>query len=219
VNDSIAGRPVVVTYCPLCGTGMAFDARVKGRNRTFGVSGLLYNSDVLMYDRQTRSLWSQLKMQAIAGPSAGAKLTWLPLEHTTWSSWRNRHPASLVLSRDTGHTRDYDRDPYAGYQNRDGIYFPVANTSKRMDVKAYVFGVLVDGQPRAYPLEELADVKGPVQDRVGEHVLTVRYHQAGRSAVILAEDGVQVPVVRAYWFAWHAFYPETTVWGPGQTLQ
>jgi hypothetical protein len=74
VNDRIDGAPVVISFCPLCGTGMAFDARVNGRELSFGVSGLLYNSDVLLYDRQTNSLWSQLLAQAISGPLKGSRL-------------------------------------------------------------------------------------------------------------------------------------------------
>lgn len=212
VNDSIAGRMVVVTYCPLCGTGMAFDARAGGVRRTFGVSGLLYNSDVLMYDHQTRSLWSQLKMQAVTGPAAGVKLSWLPLEHTSWKSWRTRHPATAVLSRETGHRRDYARDPYAGYADRNKLYFPVRNTSARMGPKALVFGVLVDGQPRAYPLAELAKASGTIRDLIGERTVSVHFDPAGHSVRVRDDEQRPVPGVRAYWFAWYAFYPRTTVW-------
>ena len=102
VNDVVGGKPVVVTYCPLCGTGIAFDAAILGQRRSFGVSGLLYQSDLLMYDHQTESLWSQIGMHAVAGPLTGEKLTPVFLEHTTWGEWRAAHPATLVLSTKTG---------------------------------------------------------------------------------------------------------------------
>ena len=85
VNDSVGGKDVLVSYCPLCGTGMAFDANIDGRKYLFGVSGKLYNSDVLMYDKETESLWSQIKMEAVTGAMTGKRLTLLPLIHTTWS--------------------------------------------------------------------------------------------------------------------------------------
>lgn len=106
VNDVIADKPVTVTYCPLCGTAMVFDATVDGRQRSFGVSGLLFNSDVLMYDRETNSLWSQLGMRAVSGPAVGKTLTWLPSERLTWKAWRTAHPNGEVLSPDTGHRRN-----------------------------------------------------------------------------------------------------------------
>ncbi|MCK5440086.1 MAG: DUF3179 domain-containing protein, partial [Gemmatimonadetes bacterium] len=103
VNDDVGGEPIVVTYCPLCGTGMAFDPHVGDQRLDFGVSGLLYNSDVLMYDRQTESLWSQIEREAVTGTLRGERLELKPLIHTTWAHWREQHPNGLVLSRDTGH--------------------------------------------------------------------------------------------------------------------
>ena len=92
VNDQVEGTAFSVTYCPLCGSGIAFKGMTAGRPLTFGVSGLLFDSDVLLYDHQTESLWSQLKGQAINGILKGNKLSWLPLEHTTWQAWKERYP-------------------------------------------------------------------------------------------------------------------------------
>ncbi len=124
VNDRFEDEAVVITFCPLCGTGVAFNARIEGRVLNFGVSGLLYNSDVLLYDRQTQSLWSQLLGQAISGPMKGHHLKMLPLSHTTWADWRKSHPATEVLSANTGMQRPYERDPYAGYERSEEIMFP-----------------------------------------------------------------------------------------------
>jgi len=96
VNDDFGTLPVAVTYCPLCGTAMVFDRRAGGETRTFGVSGLLYNSDVLMYDHESKSLWSQLAMKAVSGPAVEAPLAWLPSDHMTWVAWRHRYPEGKV---------------------------------------------------------------------------------------------------------------------------
>lgn len=125
VNDTVGGRPITVVYCPLCGTGMVFDRRYAGEELTFGVSGLLYNSDVLMYDRQTESLWSQLKMEAVAGPQVGQKMHWLASEQMTWSAWKKRYPDSKVLSTETGYKKNYNSPPYAGYEQTESTLFPV----------------------------------------------------------------------------------------------
>ena len=114
VNDRVGGQNVVVTFCPLCGTGMVFDGTIAGKRSTFGVSGYLYQSDMLLYDHKTESLWSQIKREAVTGPMMGQHLTLLPSIHTTWANWRKQFPETRVLSEDTGHRRDYDRDPLCG---------------------------------------------------------------------------------------------------------
>ncbi|MCH8156388.1 MAG: DUF3179 domain-containing protein, partial [Nitrospinae bacterium] len=101
VNDRMAGHSIVITFCPLCGTGMIFDAMLKGRKMTFGVSGLLYQSDMLLYDHQTESLWSQIKSEAVTGPLTGARLKLLASTQTTWKQWKQKHPATQVLSDQT----------------------------------------------------------------------------------------------------------------------
>ena len=98
VNDEISARPVVVTYCPLCRSGLVFNARVMGSTYTFGVSGLLYNSDVLLYDRETRSLWSQLMGASVAGTNSGKTLEVITSQMVTWAEWKERYPETLVLS-------------------------------------------------------------------------------------------------------------------------
>ena len=216
VNDRLAGEPVVVTYCPLCGTGMAFDARVgaKGQSRElqFGVSGLLYNSDVLLYDRATESLWSQLMRTAISGPLRGAKLEALALEHTTWADWRARHPQTDVLSFETGFTRDYSRDPYAGYEAVARLMFPVQHSDARVPLKEWVLGLSLGGVDKAYPFAALArrvDSGGVLRDRVGGQPVTIRFDAAHRSARVEDASGKLLPSVTAFWFAWAAFHPAT----------
>lgn len=216
VNDRLAGDPVAVTYCPLCGTGMAFDARVGGgaaaRELSFGVSGLLFNSDVLLYDRATSSLWSQLRQQAISGPLKGSMLTAWPLEHTTWEDWHRRFPATEVLSFETGVARDYDRDPYAGYEAVNRLMFQVQHRDERVAPKEWVLGLSVGKARKAYPFRTLAtrvDKTGVLEDRLGGEVVRIRYDPRHRTA--RAEDAAGKPLasVLAFWFAWVAFHPQT----------
>lgn len=117
VNDVVENRPVAVTYCPLCNSALAFDRRVGDRLLTFGTSGSLYRSDLVMYDRQTESLWSQIEGRAIAGMLAGTKLDRVPVQTLTWAQWRAANPGGWVLSRHTGAARDYGRNPYGGYDD------------------------------------------------------------------------------------------------------
>ena len=217
VNDRLGDDAVAVTYCPLCGTGMAFDARVGGAVASFGVSGLLYNSDVLLYDRGTESLWSQIMARAIAGALKGTALQPLPLTHTSWAGWRQRHPRSEVLSTDTGHRRDYDRDPYAGYATSPALMFDVQHRDERLPAKAWVLGLRIGDDAKAYPFDLLAQRVGPdgrLVDRVGGRMVHIRYDATQRSAEAFDADGRALPAVAAFWFAWVAFHPRTRLLAP-----
>ena len=209
VNDVLAGEPVVVSYCPLCGTGIAYLARARGKDLTFGVSGLLYNSDMLLYDRKTRSLWSQIMRQAVSGPMKGEKLEAIPLEHTRWSEWRRRYPDTRVLSTNTGFHRDYTRSPYMGYEKSRKIWFPVQAQDDRYHPKEPVLGVEVDGQFKAYPFVELGKSGGDVHDTLAGREIVVSYDRRNHAATAAFVNGGQLPAVTAFWFAWYAFHPDT----------
>lgn len=212
VNDRIGGDSVAVTYCPLCGTGVAFDAADGAGTRTFGVSGLLYNSDVLLYDRETESLWSQLMMQAVSGPQRGASLAALPLQHTSWRAWRAQHPDTKVLSTDTGFARDYSRSPYDGYASSARLYFSVQAQSRRYHPKEQVLGVEIDGQHKAYPFTELDRVGvKTVDDMLAGKPVRIVFDARNRSAKALDRDGRPLPAVTSFWFAWYAFHPDGDV--------
>ncbi len=133
VNDTVDGVPLVITYCPLCNTAIAFDRRVDDRVLSFGVSGMLYNSDLVMFDRQTESLWPQVHGRAGVGHLAGTQLDFVPVTMVPWSQWREEHPDGWVLSRDTGHVRNYGRNPYVGYDEvGSDPLFPVAREDDRL---------------------------------------------------------------------------------------
>lgn len=142
VNDTVGGVPVAVTYCPLCNSGVAFERRAAGRVLSFGTSGRLYADNLVMYDRQTESLWPQLTGQAALGVLTGTKLRGIPLGAVAWSDFRAAHPDAWVLTRDTGHDRPYGRNPYAGYDDPSGeVLFDLPSQDPRLRVKERVVGV------------------------------------------------------------------------------
>jgi hypothetical protein len=215
VNDRAGEIPYAVTYCPLCDSAVVFDRRTPLGEREFGVSGLLYNSNVLMYDRGGRpeSLWSQVKTTGVSGPAADKSLGTLPLELTTWKDWLARHPRTKVLSDDTGHRRDYRRNPYAGYFARGELMFPARPVSDRMAAKTPVLGVWTDRAARAYPLSVFGSKSRELQDTLdGKHITLAYNAEANSIRVVAADDGVRW--MYSFWFAWYAFRPRTDVFIP-----
>lgn len=175
VNDT----PVAVTYCPLCNSALAFDRRVAGRVLDFGVSGLLYNSDLVMFDRQTQSLWPQIEGRAVAGTLTGAKLRQYPVAMVPWGQWRAANPNGWVLSRDTGHERDYGRNPYVGYDDPAAIPFLFDRVpDPRLPPKTRVVGLRSGDEAAAVIVDRLVDSR----------VLEVDL--AGRPVVVWARPGL-----------------------------
>jgi hypothetical protein len=212
VNDKLGNDRVVITYCPLCGSGMAFKATLDGRRFEFGVSGLLYNSDVLLYDRQTGSLWSQLKAQAVTGRMRGTRLTPLALSHTTWADWKRRHPDSEVLTTDTGYLRSYRMDPYPNYSRSGRLYFPVAESNSAYRRKEPVMGLEINERFKAYPFAELAAGPERFTDEFQGQRFEVVFDAKHQTARIIAADGIEIPTTIAFWFAWYAFHPDTAIY-------
>lgn len=213
VNDQVDGAAVVITFCPLCGTGMAFDANVRGRKLSFGVSGLLYQSDVLLYDRYSSSLWSQIKREAVTGPYRGQQLKQLPLSHTTWDDWKKRYPETRVLSLNTGYPRDYSSSPYGGYETSARVIFDVNHRPPALyHPKEQVMGLKINGLAKAYPFQELSqNGLSSFDDKLGDKTFTVVWNAQARSAHILDLDSNEIPTTTAFWFAWYTFHPETEV--------
>lgn len=242
VNDTVGGRNVSVTYCPLTGSGIGF---LRG-DTELGVSGRLVNSNLIMFDRATESHWPQMLGAAVEGPLKGRGLKEFRVFWTTWERWSQRHQETDVLSRRTGHVRNYRRDPYGGYGPPSGYYaegsatmFPLLNESKRYPAKRVVFGfrtqqeaVAVDmaaleqaghlvhrGEDGDYlvlhdPGLDTAWVYRADKDAVPENLGEVAFTPAGPKAEAL--DGLKpVNGFEAMWFAWYAFYPDTVVLDDG----
>lgn len=221
VNDEIAGQRIAVTFCPLCGTGIVYDAYLDGEFLEFGVSGLLYNSDVLLYDRQTESLWSQVMSTAVSGPKKGQKLRRIAAQHTDWKTWQVTHPDTKVLSQRTGHAREYQRTPYAGYNESGRVFFPVANQDSRYHNKEVVITLELNGKTKAYPFSELAlQAKNSGSDRitdvVAEQPIVIEFNLQARSGRILDAQNNEIPSFSAFWFAWIAFHPDTEVYSAAE---
>ncbi|USD67180.1 DUF3179 domain-containing protein [Vibrio sp. SCSIO 43136] len=210
VNDQFQGQNLTITYCPLCGTAMVFDANIDGERHTFGVSGLLYQSDVLMYDRNSESLWSQLGLKAVSGDKVGQRLTWLPSQHLTWSAWQAKFPQGEVLSTQTGYSRNYASSAYQSYFNSPNVMFPVDYNRNELEAKAWVLGVIIDGQAKAYPLTELPK-KAQLSDTFAGQSLELDLN-ASTQEFSLKVNNQPHPIVKVYWFAWQAFYPTTELY-------
>ncbi len=214
VNDRVGDLPVAVTYCPLCDSCSVFDRRTKLGPREFGVSGLLYNSNVLMYDRGGRpeSLWSQVMAEGISGPGARTSLNALPLELTTWENWRSRYPNTTVLSTETGHRRDYNRSPYGSYFSTSQLMFPVKPSSNLLPTKSRVLGVWTDSVAKAYPESFFVQGRQRIEEKLGGKRIVIEYNPVAKSLrIVEADDGVHW--MYSLWFAWYAFHPETAVAG------
>ncbi|NRB62456.1 MAG: DUF3179 domain-containing protein [Saprospiraceae bacterium] len=212
VNDHIGELPISITYCPWCGSGIAFDAQVDQSTRTFGVSGLLYKSDTLLYDRETESLWSQMKMESIAGTSMGKALHMLPLAHTTLGEWKKSYPESLILTTRTGYVRNYEHSPYSDYDNSDQLYFPVLPSNDAYPLKEWVLGIEVNNKFKAYPFSALLEHDETLLTDIFEgQTFNIRYDVLHDVATITDQAGNTYPSVTAYWFAWYAFHPNSEV--------
>jgi hypothetical protein len=159
VNDRVGGVDFSIAYCTLCGSGIGYRAIASdGKRYDFGSSGFLMRSNKLMVDRQTRTLWNQLTGRPVLGPLAAGdvKLEKLPVVVIRWGDWLAAHPETLVLSLDTGHDRPYvPGAAYGGYFASSETMFPVRLRSQLLPRKARVFGLEVDGVPKAYPLDRL----------------------------------------------------------------
>ncbi len=231
VNDRFPSGPLSVTYCPLTGSAVAFRGTAPdGRPSTFGTSGDLVNSNLLLYDRQTDSRWPQLLGQAISGPSRGRVLEQVPLDWTSWGRWRAVHPDTLVLSTRTGYLRQYGNDPYGSYnygashelfgyykpgQGR-FLYFPLLHESGRFDEKEVMVAAEL-GPNRLAVRKSLLRERGTIQTRLGGRPAAFRYDpalDAGR-AYLAGHGGAAERLVTfdVMWLGWFAFFPRAAVIG------
>tara|TARA_B110000858_G_scaffold77483_1_gene89781 strand:+ start:19367 stop:20323 length:957 start_codon:yes stop_codon:yes gene_type:complete len=220
VNDKIGDQYFAVTYCPLCGTGMVFATNAGEGALLFGVSGLLYNSDVLLYDSYSESLWSQILGKAVSGPLKGKVLSGLAVTHTTWGKWAKKHPETKVLSRETGldrysrgGPRDYLQGPYDGYENSRRLRFKVSHSAPNTyHPKKRVIGIEVDGVFKAYPFKELSKQgKAEFTDQIAGSTFLIEWDEEAQSSSIRDETGKLLPAITGFWFAWYTFHPETEI--------
>jgi len=219
-NMTVGGEPVAATYCPLCDSATLVsreiettgeDAGEDGEPVTevleFGVSGALYNSNVLMYDRTNMGLWSQLGMRCVSGPMAGAYLRHLPVRVVEWREFVEAHPKGKVLSRDTGHTRAYGNSPYASYfQNPDRLLVPVQGMGDALPRKTLGVGILAGDAAWFVAAEAIGEDGLTLETSAGD--VELRATEAGVE-VVSAPEGVWT--AQTFYYSWSAFHPETEV--------
>ncbi len=214
INLTIAGEPVAATFCPLCDSATVISRKVHRTHKDgtttdeileFGVSGALYNSNVLMYDRTDMGLWSQLGMEAVSGPLAGTRLKHYPIRIVTWQQFSKEHPDAKVVSRQTGHQRDYTRSPYGGFLTSPNLLVPVNGIGDTLPKKTLGLGIFAMGESTFIPADLIGDgytfhtPAGPV------HVI----HTDAGIDVTDAPDGVLT--AQAFYYSWSAFHPDTVV--------
>lgn len=213
VNENIVGDPILITYCPLCGSGIAYKRTINGEAVEFGTSGKLYNSNLVMYDRKTETYWAQIGGLAILGELTGMKLEPVSIETVVWRDWKKVHPDSEVLSQNTGFIRPYGQDPYGNYYEDSFVWFPVENRDDRIHPKTVVFGIELDGVFKAYREDDLKEL-GTIEDTVNNVNIKLERDDAGVVRVVNTATGSEIVKERDFWFAWYAFHPDTELYIP-----
>ncbi len=212
VNDLFQLQPIIITFSPLTGSSAAYQPVVNGINTQFGVSGLVHQSDIVLYDRLQGNLWEQMTGQAILGPAAQANETLksLPLSFTSWKVWRQAHPDTQVLSKATNLPFDYEKSPYQEYQTNEELRFNTVSNNKALPTKELVYGLVLGTVSKAYP-DKLITTK-PLIDRLGNVNITI-VRQADGTVVATNTETKELSYPQpTFWFAWAAFYPQTLVY-------
>lgn len=211
VNDTLNDKNIVITFCPLCGTAIIYE---RGDDN-FGVSGKLWESNLLMYDQKTESLWSQILGEAVVGDRLGEKLKMLNSTIISFADLKTNYPDAQILNRDTGHYREYGQSPYGDYEASDALYFPVSITDDAFSKKELFHIVNVDGKSIGFLRSALLET-GEAVLTVNDQNVTAKFKEDG--TVLVMNQGTQeiIPSYTAMWFAWVSqTNPERIIWsGP-----
>ena len=184
VNDTVGGIPVVVTFCPLCNTAIAFERTLQGQVLDFGTTGRLRFSNLIMYDRQTETWWQQATGEGIVGELTGRQLEFVPAALISWDEFKNTNPEGMVLSRNTGHNRAYGQNPYVGYDdiNNPPFLYIGPETPGELPATARILALDLNDDVVAYPYQLLADLN-VVNDNVGDEEIAVFWAPGTASAL------------------------------------
>jgi len=207
VNDVVGGKALAITFCPLCGSAIVFDAEINGKAELFGVSGKLYESNLLMYDKSTESLWSQSIGTVVVGDRTEEKLSVYPSQVVSFKILKEKWPNAEVLSIDTGYNRNYAFYPYGDYDNNDSLYFPISIKDSRFPSKEIMFVVNAYDKSIAFPVKQLSGSLALVD--VGENKVT----GAIIDGEIIVKDatGKILPGYHEMWFSWATHHQEDGV--------
>ncbi len=176
INDELNNFPFAITYCPLTGTGIGWERNINGTNpTTFGVSGLIYNNNLIPYDRQTNSNWSQMRLDCVNGPLINTEIKTFQLLETRWFTWKEMYPETKVLSLNTGIDRPYGLYPYGDYKtNEDNLLFPLDIDDRRLNRKERVHGIIIDDVAKVYRFGSFTSTNTLINDIVnGREVIIV----------------------------------------------
>jgi len=208
VNDVVAGDPIAVTYCPLCGSGIAYFRVIDGVPVKIGTSGKLFNSNLVMYDDATETYWQQIDGNAILGELTGFELKEISIDTVVWRDYKKAYPDAKVLSQNTGINRNYGRDPYGSYYEDSFLIFPVDDSDDRIHSKTVVFGIEINEIYKAYQEKDL--IENPlIEDNVGGVNIKIERDEIGIVKITNLDTGEEIIKERDFWFAWYAFHPDT----------
>ena len=197
VNDQTRNESFAVTFCPLCDTGIVFDRNVEGKTLQFGVSGLLYESNLLMYDTETESLWSQTLGKAVLGDYTGTALKLIPAQIITLGEAREKYGAIEILSTDTGYTRNYKTTPYKGYEATEKIYFPTTTTDNRYFAKEPFYVFPFKKQSVAFPFREFR--QGTKEFNIKDEIVFIT---RDGDEIRIMHNNTLLPGYIEFWFSW-----------------
>jgi len=246
-HEVINAEDYTISYCPLTGSALKIT-----NDLDFGVSGMLYNNNLIMYDKDNNSFWPQMLLKSAAGAHRSDLLQLDGIVETTWGTWRKLYPDTKAVSQNTGYERDYNRYPYGSYKSDNALYFPVEQVDNRLPRKARVLGLLNNGESEAFRISQFGDISVHHVEVGGDsfvifasdvHNFAVAYKTERHFTVAISSidngiltfqdtetesewtlfgnavngalTGEHLDPARgyiAYWFAWAAFNPETTLW-------
>ena len=211
VNDTVGNQPILITYCPLCLTGIVFERKLEGQAVEFGTSGKLWKSNLVMYNRtndtQKESLWSQVLGEAIVGEFTGAKLKVIPSDVIRYRDWKKLHPNTTVLSKDTGTIRTYGYDPYGDYYTSNDVSFGASFNDDRLHPKEFVLGIQIGGKYKAYHSEALK--AGETKDTFNGEQIFIQKKPEGEVRMFIGANREPLSYIGGFWFSWLAVHPET----------
>ncbi len=215
VNDTFGDLPLLITYDPLCGSGIVFERSVtradtiQQETLTFGTTGSVWNNALVLYDKETGAQWIPLLRRAVSDPLGGTELFSYPSTEMTWQQFKDTHHSGRVLSRETGADRDYTENPYADYETNMDIYYPLTILDGRLNAKEQVLMVFAGVESKAYPLELLEEA-GTLEDTMGALTFTLTFEDD--MITVTSEETANLSTIPIYWFCAAAAYPNISLY-------
>lgn len=215
VNDTIDDRHILITFSPLSNSGVIFNSQITDETLTFGTSGKIWNSNLIMYDKSSKSLWSQVLGEAIMGSQAGTYLDVLPSVRMAFGSWKQSHPEGIVLAREAGLGSNYDTNPFESYYTNDTIFFQVTNNDTCLQKKDFIIGIKSNGSTKAY-LRSIIKERGEIIDTFEGQTFVLTYNKDADTVTVYRKTDdntlTQIGAAEIFWFVWAAAYPNTELY-------